>query len=420
MSRRKIIVGLLVAAALIVPAAWRRAPSDAQTAVLRGESPNRRELIGTTSCAASACHGRGALGEPLSEALTWRSLDPHARAYDSLLTPRSQAMARQLWDEKTKAHDAPLCLKCHVHPDYDHARPNFRKQDGVGCESCHGAAQDWLKPHYRAGWNQANKVSLGFADTKSLSGRAEICAKCHVGTPEASVDHDLMAAGHPALRFEFATYFANLPPHWDVARDKKANSTDPAKCIDFEMRAWVIGQFISSAVAWDLLAHRVDPANKKPWPEFAEMDCFSCHHDLQDARWRRQTGLGRLVKNDWYDTASGEGKKIGNLFANAKRAEMAVGAKARASAARSGLGTYFARSKDLCADPPLFDAFRKAMPDPSWNRATQHYLFLLSQRQMRKDNRLPESAELEKRIVALRQEVTFPPDFDSPLEPRTK
>ncbi len=46
------------------------------------------------------------------------------------------------------------------------------------------------------------------------------------------VDHDLIAAGHPALRFEFATYFANLPPHWDVARDKKANSSDD--CADFE------------------------------------------------------------------------------------------------------------------------------------------------------------------------------------------
>ena len=29
-----------------------------------------------------------------------------------------------LFGEKTPAHEAPLCLKCHVHPDYEHARPN--------------------------------------------------------------------------------------------------------------------------------------------------------------------------------------------------------------------------------------------------------------------------------------------------------
>ena len=25
----------------------------------------------------------------------------------------------------------------------------------------------------------------------------------------------------------------------------------------------------------------------QPWPEFAEYDCFACHHDLRDRAWRR-------------------------------------------------------------------------------------------------------------------------------------
>lgn len=416
MSQRKIFVGLLVAVALIVPAVFRRTPSNAQAIVERDDPKNRRELIGTTSCSASVCHGGAALGEPLGEALTWRSLDPHARAYDSLLTPRSQAMARHLWGEKTKAHDAPLCLKCHVHPDYDNARPNFRKQDGVGCESCHGAAQDWLKPHYRAGWNQANKVSLGFADTKSLSGRAEICSKCHVGTPDASVDHDLIAAGHPALRFEFTTYLANLPPHWDVPKDKRANSRDSAKPVDFELRAWAIGQHVASATAWELLAFRAAPNLGRAWPELAEMDCFACHHDLQDARWRRSTKgqlrPGSLVKNDWYDVAPLDARLSAILFTPTSRAEVAAEAVRQANLAQSAAGKFVHRNR---MDTLSFESIRKKHPDENWNNATHHYFFLLAQRAMREDNQLPVDDPLRKRIAQYREAVVLPSGFDSPF-----
>src|SRR2546421_619717 len=149
--RSFLVLVLLVSVTLAVRTLLRRAPiwaeGPAPVPVLRsGGSALKRELQGTASCSASVCHGGSAIGQRLSEATTWRALDPHARAYDTLLISESQAIAKNMWGDKLSAHEAPLCLNCHVHPSYERARPNFRKEDGVGCESCHGAAQDWIGP----------------------------------------------------------------------------------------------------------------------------------------------------------------------------------------------------------------------------------------------------------------------------------
>jgi hypothetical protein len=91
------------------------------------------------------------------------------------------------------------------------------------------------------------------------------------------VNHDLIAAGHPRLNFEFAAFLANMPPHW--VEDTRGN---------FPARAWAIGQAATAKAAADLLAHRARHAANSPWPEFSEYDCFACHHDLADQQWRRK------------------------------------------------------------------------------------------------------------------------------------
>jgi hypothetical protein len=93
------------------------------------------------------------------------------------------------------------------------------------------------------------------------------------------VDHDLIAAGHPRLIFEFTAFHAFMPRHWADAKDR-----DPAKSVrgrtDFESRTWVVGQLVTTHAALELLADRAR-AGKKPWPEFAQHDCIACHHDLR-------------------------------------------------------------------------------------------------------------------------------------------
>src|SRR5262249_29449111 len=130
---------------------------------------------------------------------------------------------------------------------------------------------------------------------KDVLQRARLCADCHVGGPEREVNHDLLAAGHPRLNFEFSSFQAIYPQHW-------CDRDDRARYPDFEARSWAVGQVVSAQTALNLLAYRAN--NKKaPWPEFAENNCYSCHHDLRGRLGRGQNldlGPGVLTLNDWY------------------------------------------------------------------------------------------------------------------------
>jgi hypothetical protein len=252
-------------------------------------------LQGAISCASMACHnGFGPTGSKGSEYTTWiGGEDKHTTAYQVLFNERSQRIERNLGNQKKATEDA-LCLNCHVHPQAG-TMPRETlasvKGDGVSCESCHGAAGRWRTEHYLAGWQQKSieeKKAYGMQPTKDLVERAKACAVCHVGDGVRDVNHDLIAAGHPRLNFEFAAFHDLVPKHWDEAAEKR---TYP----DFEARIWVLGQLASAQAALELLAYRaenqqrpMDTRLSKPWPEFAEYQCYSCHHDLQPAGWRQE------------------------------------------------------------------------------------------------------------------------------------
>jgi hypothetical protein len=260
---------------------------------------------GVASCAAVACHhGNGPSGTKGSEYTTWIAQgDPHSRAYTVLFDRRSLLIEKNLKGlpdlKQAQPHKDTLCLSCHVNPDVETAdhRERFSRADGVGCESCHGAAEKWLSTHYTVAWGTktaTEKQGEGMIDTKNPGVRAQVCVRCHVGWQEADVNHDLIAAGHPRLRFEYGAYLANYPArHWKVADDH-------ARYGDFEARAWLLGQAASAKAALDLLEYRADPKHGKPWPEFAEYGCFSCHHDLQDQEWRRKRDANPLPWGTWY------------------------------------------------------------------------------------------------------------------------
>jgi hypothetical protein len=246
--------------------------------------------VGAVSCAAVACHNAGGpMGAKQSEYATWLQYDPHARAFAVLSNSRSLRIERNLYGHDRLATEDDRCLRCHAPAGAanDDAGEVLRRE-GVGCEACHGPAQEWLAEHYTSAWqlkSNAEKGELGYRPTKDLLFRARSCVPCHVGTPEQQVDHDLIAAGHPRLAFELGAYHAILPKHWRQQDDKVRNA-------DFEIRLWALGQVASAQAAYRLVAFRAavhadGSSQPKPWPEFAEYDCFSCHHDLQPAGWRR-------------------------------------------------------------------------------------------------------------------------------------
>ncbi len=250
-------------------------------------SPLASHYVGAGSCSASACHNAGH-GSTGSEYTTWITRDPHARAFEALFNERSKLIQKNL-QRKVAAHDDARCLRCHVAPDYDDARPPpaapYFKTDGVSCESCHGPAKDWINHHHLDAWRlktPIDKKSLGMNDTRSLAGRTQLCASCHVGAAGMDVDHELIAAGHPRLHFEFAAFHAHMPRHWPDAKDR----VKP----DFETRAWLAGQLVTAHAALELLAERTSQTHV--WPEFAEFDCAACHHNLQASSPRQKLGFG--------------------------------------------------------------------------------------------------------------------------------
>jgi hypothetical protein len=130
-------------------------------------------------------------------------------------------------------------------------------------------------------------------DTHDLLSRAQLCASCHVGDPQLGrdVNHDLIAAGHPRLNFEFHAYLGVMPKHWtDTPGAKIGFRTDR----ETHAEAWAIGQLVSAESALRLLAARAESAEKQtgspdaaqsaPWPEFAEYGCYACHHQLDSQR----------------------------------------------------------------------------------------------------------------------------------------
>jgi len=271
-------------------------------------------LSGTTSCSARSCHGgiEPVAGQAIQqdEYTKWVTQDKHAEAYRVLFNDRSTEIARRL--DIDEAHKSKLCLACHTNPlAAVGSQPSVfeERESGVGCESCHSSAPQWLGPHTTKGWSARTakeKLAAGMKSMSDLPTRARVCAGCHVGapatdtTPLRDVNHDLIAAGHPRLNFELAAYSANMPPHWNEAAKKKER---PA---DVEGRTWAIGQIASAQAAIELLRDRaLKPGPQRPWPEFSEYDCYACHHDLHKESWRKKRAdsnrqPGTLPWSAWY------------------------------------------------------------------------------------------------------------------------
>jgi hypothetical protein len=274
----------------------------------------RFKYQGTASCASMDCHhGTGPAGMKGSEYSLWADRDPHSKAYAVLFEERSKTMLRLYRGLAAKQPSHPeadaLCLKCHaisVPPEqrggrgYEEDRLEPVLADGVGCEGCHGPAERWRTTHYLGWWKQLSHQQklndYGLIPTKDLAARVQVCAACHIGAPEMEVNHQLIAAGHPRLNFEYTLAHHNYPRHW---RERYGP--------DFEYRAWVIGQVASARAALVLLRYRAEQAAKSEladWPELAEYNCASCHQGLggDPKRLRGRTTLkpGTLPWGTWY------------------------------------------------------------------------------------------------------------------------
>ena len=281
MYRRRAASLIIFVIVIIAAAAFSRGGPGATPAFAQGESRQDAagSFTGPGSCAASSCHGsvRPVAGSRIlqTEYTTWVVQDKHARATEVLNNPVSVRMAKILGIGRPDAEQK--CLACHALDAPAPQRAKSYTAEGVSCESCHGPASGWLGPHTTRGWTHAQSVAAGMYDTKDLVRRTETCASCHIGSTEKSVDHEMIAAGHPDLVFDLEAFSAAMPRHW--------RSDDPWQ----NVRAWSVGQIVQLREGLERLSTRAKGA---VWPEYAELDCFACHHSLTrpEDSWRQELG----------------------------------------------------------------------------------------------------------------------------------
>src|SRR5262245_3573174 len=296
------------------------------------------EFVGTLSCMSASCHGGSGVQTVSAGVITrrpyvhwfateWKSgdgrpaydprarlersdADPHALAAQHMMEPRFQDVLRrvsQRADGSKVEGTIERCAKCHDPLGLAEGNSNSsavtpalsqwerKGMHGIGCESCHGAAGRWIEVHYERDVDREQLKQLGMIDTKNLLLRARQCTACHVGSADQDMNHDMIAAGHPPLRFELGSYEALIPrKHWD---DQPRRMAEP----EFEVQLWSAGRVAAAEAALALTESRARKAaaggqgtgdgGRGTWPELAESDCFACHQPL-----RAQNGRLPLAK----------------------------------------------------------------------------------------------------------------------------
>ena len=156
-----------------------------------------------------------------SEQLAWWRRDPHSTA----AAPLRNGDARALEIASAygvvagdMARGTQTCMWCH---GTIVSRPSRRVRAGVGCQRCHGAGADYLRPHETA--RHAESVGLGLTDLRDPRVQATTCAGCHYVT-----DPGLINAGHPSGEdFEIVSRKADIV-HWGAAVGREPRVVDPA------------------------------------------------------------------------------------------------------------------------------------------------------------------------------------------------
>jgi Cytochrome c554 and c-prime len=273
--KRMTLVLLLAAATLLA-----QQPTPTQHSALSTQHSSAPGLyLGATTCSNSGCHGST---QPLdatkvlqNEYYTWLNSDRHAQAYNVLFDARSARIAKNMRLKK-RAYEEKACLDCHTsNIPAQQIAGNVDLEDGVQCEVCHGPASGWRAEHTEEGWTHEQSVARGMIDLRDIPVRAHTCHRCHLGNPDKEVDHELIASGHPVLAFELDNYTESMPPHWTPGRDTHG------------VRAWAVGQMMKFR---DSLRNLARHARGDEWPEFSDMSCYNCHHDLKGSQWRQTRG----------------------------------------------------------------------------------------------------------------------------------
>ena len=254
---------------------------------------------GVASCASSMCHGSVKEYKQTdilhNEYITWDRKDVHSRAYNKLFNVDFKQITKKLGLKQP--HEEPVCLACHASDVPEPLRgKKFQMSDGIGCETCHGGSEDWLKTHTDKEATHEQNLAKGLYPTDDIVSRARLCLSCHYGNKDQFVTHEIMGAGHPRISFELDTFTELQPKHFVQDQDYRQR-----KIATSSVKAWAVGQAVATESVLDMLVSEQFHAAGL-FPELSMFDCHSCHHPMSDKRWKpkKDTGLppGAVSLND--------------------------------------------------------------------------------------------------------------------------
>ena len=138
--------------------------------IIAGDAP---QLVGVKTC--GMCHKKDGEGNQLK---VWEG-SKHANAYKTLQSADADKIAKDKGIEG-KAAEAKECLVCHASGyDADAAliAKNFKVDEGVQCETCHGAGGNYKKKSTMQ--DHAAAVAAGLVEYKDEAAIKSKCVTCH-------------------------------------------------------------------------------------------------------------------------------------------------------------------------------------------------------------------------------------------------
>ena len=126
------------------------------------------EYVGNKTC--KMCHNKASKGKVWD---AWKAMS-HSKAFETLNSDAAKAIAKEKGLAKPPAEEA-ACLKCHVTAhgvEAERLGKKHKVEDGVGCESCHGAGGKYWKKKVMQDREASIAAGMIVPDEKT-------CTACH-------------------------------------------------------------------------------------------------------------------------------------------------------------------------------------------------------------------------------------------------
>ena len=192
-----------------------------------------------------------------SEIKVWQTT-PHAKTFDLLhRRPEAKQIASKLGLRSIK-HDG-RCVACHYTQQAPAPGAQAHAISGVSCESCHGAAKNWLDIHHDYGGQSITRltespehradrirksIAAGMRNPANLYLVAQSCLRCHTTNDEQLVN----VGGHSAgsLDFELVSWSQGTIRHNFVRSDGTANAVSTPERLRVMFVAGMIAELEAS------------------------------------------------------------------------------------------------------------------------------------------------------------------------------